>query len=242
VKLSGIFDDVFVPMDPGNAGLSVGAALHVSHLIRRAVSPFLGPAYVPEDIKATLDNCKLSYQWLSEPDMLAMTVRALQAGQLVGWFEGSMECGPRALGARSILASPFSPYVLENLNRFLKHRDPWRGYALSGLASAVRDHFDGPSASPFMECDYIPTDRERLRHVLPGPHAGVRVQTVAEAGPPGFRALLSAFGDATGFPLLVSTSFNGFLEPIVCSPRDAIRVFFGTGLDLLVFGQLILAK
>ena len=153
-----------------------------------------------------------------------------------------MECGPRALGARSILASPFSQYVLDNLNRFLKHRDPWRGYALSGLAAAVRDQFDGPPASPFMECDYIPRDRARFEHVLPGPSAAVRVQTVAEDGPPRFRALLSAFGDATGLPVLVNTSFNGFREPIVCSPRDAIRVFFGTGVDTLVFGQLILTK
>jgi carbamoyltransferase len=242
VRGSGIFDEVFVPVDPGNAGLSVGAALHASPHRRLPVSPFLGPAYVSGDIKATLDNCKLTYQWLSESDTLAMTIRALQKGQLVGWFEGPMECGPRALGGRSILASPFSQYVLDNLNRFLKHRDPWRGYALSGLASAVADHFNGPSASPFMECDYTPRDRARFEHVIPGPRGAVRVQTVGKDGPPRFRALLGAFGDATGLPVLVNTSFNGFREPIVCSPRDAVRVFFGTGIDMLVFGQLVLTK
>jgi carbamoyltransferase len=242
VRLSGIFDNVFVPMDPGNAGLSVGAALNAGRLTRQPVSPFLGPAYGLDDIKATLDNCKLSYQWLAEADAVAMTVRALQKGQLVGWFEGPMECGPRALGGRSILASPFNQYVLDNLNRFLKQRDPWRGYALTGLEATVREHFDGPSASPFMECDYIPKDRGRFNHALPGPRAAVRVQTVAEDGLPGFRRLLGAFGDATGLPVLVNTSFNGFREPIVCSPRDAIRVFFGTGIDTLVFGQLVLTK
>jgi carbamoyltransferase len=241
-KLSGLFDDVFVPMNPGNAGLSIGAAMHTDRVARQPVTPFLGPSYSYDDIKATLDNCKLTYRWVSEADAIATSVDALRKGQLVAWFEGAMECGPRALGARSILASPFSPYVLDNLNSFLKHRDPWRGYALTGLAPAVRELFDGPYASPFMECDYVPKDRTRFRHVLPAPTAEVRVQTVENDGPPQFRTLLRTFGDATGYPVLVNTSFNGFQEPIVCSPRDAVRVFFGTGIDMLVFGQFILTK
>jgi carbamoyltransferase len=239
---SGLFEQVFIPVDPGNAGVSIGAALHVARSRRQGMTPFLGRSYEPDEIKATLDNCKLSYQWLSERDTVSMTIQALQRGQLVGWFEGPMECGPRALGGRSILANPFNRYVLDNLNRFLKHRDPWRGYALSGLESAVPDHFNGPSASPFMECDYLPRDPTQFKYVLPGPAAAVRVHTVSESAPPRFRALLGAFGQATGFPILVNTSFNSFREPIVCSPRDAIRAFFGTGLDMLVFGSLILTK
>ena len=241
-RLSGVFDEVFVPMDPGNAGLALGAALHVGGLARRPVSPFLGPSYGSDDVKAVLDNCKLTYRWVSEADTIALTVDALGKGQLVGWFEGAMECGPRALGARSILASPFSRYVLDNLNRFLKHRDLWRGYALSGLAEAVDACFEGPSVSPFMECDYAPKDRAGFQYVLPGPAAAVRVQTVGPDAPPRFRALLRAFGDAAAYPVLVNTSFNGFQEPIVCSPRDAIRVFYGSGIDMLVFGQLVLTK
>jgi len=153
-----------------------------------------------------------------------------------------MEWGPRALGARSILANPFSPYVLENLNRFLKQREPWRGYALSGLDASVREHFDGPPASPYMECDFTPRDRSRFRHVLPGPRADVRVHTVGDAEPPRFRRLLQAFGEATGVPILVNTSFNGFSEPIVCSPRDAVRVFYGSGVDTLVLGEFVVTK
>ncbi len=241
VKACGDFDEVFIPINPGNAGLAVGTALQASGH-RQPVTPFLGPSYSSEEIKATLDNCKLSYEWASEADSIGIAVEALQKGGLVAWFDGPMEWGPRALGGRSILASPFAPYVLDNLNRFLKQRDPWRGYALSGPDAAVRQHFDGPLASPFMECQYVPTDRQRFRHILPGPNAAVRVQTVGSDGPRRFRALLEAFGQAAGLPIVVNTSFNGFREPIVCSPRDAVRVFFGTGLDALVFDHFVIRK
>jgi carbamoyltransferase len=242
LKQCGTFDDVFVPVNPGNAGLSVGLALSASGRARQIVSPFLGPSYSADEIKGTLDNCKLTYQWVGDAEAIEVVVRALLRGRLVGWFEGGMEWGPRALGARSIVASPFAPYVLDNLNRFLKQRAPWRGYALSGLAPAVRDQFTGPATSPFMECDYTPKDPERFRHVLPVPGAAVRVHTVDSHEPPRFRALVHAFGEASGIPVLVNTSFNGFQEPIVCSPRDAVRVFFGTGIDVLVIGQFVLAK
>lgn len=241
-RLSRVFDEVFVPVDPGNAGLSLGVALHVGRLARQPVTPFLGPSFCADDIKATLENCKLTYQWVSETGAITLAIDALRKGQLVAWFEGAMECGPRALGGRSILASPFAPYVLDNLNRFLKHREPWRGYALSGLDAAVREHFEGPVSSPFMECDFVPKNYALFRHFLPGARAAVRVQTVGDEAPPRFRALLRAFGEAAGCPVLANTSFNGFREPIVCSPRDAVRVFFGTGIDLLVLGQFVLTK
>ena len=242
IKTQAGYSDVFVPVNPGDAGLAVAAAVHASGGKRRPTSPFLGPAYDSEEIKATLDNCKLNYQWMSEREAAAVAVDYLQHGRLVGWFDGPMEWGPRALGARSILASPFSPYLLDNLNRFLKQRESWRGYALSGLETAVQEHLDGPSASPFMECDYRPRDPERFRHVLPEPNAGIRVQTVGADAPPRFRDLLDAFGQASGIPMLVNTSFNAFSEPIVCSPRDAVRVFFGTGIDMLVLGQFVITK
>ncbi len=242
VRRAGLFAEVFVPIDPGNSGLAAGAALHGLGGAPAPVSPFLGPAYSAEDVKAVLDNCKLQYSWESEEGAAAVAVKALGEGHLVGWFDGGMEWGPRALGARCILASPTQPYVLENLNRFLKQREPWRGYSLSGTEAAVAEHFDGPARADFMECDFTPRDPQRFRHVLPTPDAAVRVQTVGGDGLPRFARLLEAAGTASGLPFLVNTSFNGFHEPIVCSPRDAVRVFYGSGLDLLVMHQFILRK
>ncbi len=242
IRMSGIFARVFVPVDPGESGLAVGAASLVHQTPPRPASPFLGPQYSRDEIKATLDNCKLVYSWESESDAAAIAAEALAKGRLVGWFDGGMEWGPRALGARCILANPFTPYLLENLNRFLKHRDPWRGYALSGLSSAVSEHFEGPAAADFMECDYRPRDPERFRHALPTPSTAIRVHTVGADAPPRFQRLLNAFGATSGLPFLVNTSFNGFREPIVCSPRDAIRVFYGSGVDVLVLDQFVLRK
>jgi carbamoyltransferase len=242
VKRAALFDDVFVPVDPGNAGLAVGTALHATGAAPRRVSPFLGPSYSTQEVKETLDNCKLLYDWQSEEEAIGAAVEALQRHTLVAWFDGGMEWGPRALGARCILANPFAPYVLENLNRFLKRREPWRGYAISGLEDAVAAHFDGPAPTPFMDGDFRPREPQRFSHVLPVPGAAIRVQTVGVEAPSRFRRLLAAFGAATGLPFLVNTSFNGFHEPIVCSPRDAVRVFYGSGLDLLVLDQFVLKK
>jgi len=242
VRAAGSFDRVFVPANPGNAGLSVGAAMHVSELAPTPLSAFMGPSYDPDEIKSTLDNCKLRYDWVDERAAIDTAVHHLQQGRLVGWFEGRMEWGPRALGARAILASPFSPYVLENLNRFLKRREAWRGYALSALADDVPALFSGPAEAPFMECDYHPKDVSRFRFVMPSESSHIRVQTVTADCPPRFRALLGAFGDATGVSCLVNTSFNGFHEPIVCTPRDAVRVFFGSGLDVLMLDRFVLTK
>jgi carbamoyltransferase len=241
-RLSGQFDEVFVPLNPGDAGLSVGAAMHVSGGVRQVVTPFLGPSYTSEETKAILDNCKLAYDWVSDEDAISIAVKELRRGRLVGWLEGAMEWGPRALGGRSILANPFSEYVLDNLNRFLKLREHWRGYSLSGLEPAVREHFEGPAASPFMDSDYTPRDRTRFRHVLVTPSAAVRVQTVGSDAPPRFRGLLERFGHEAGIPVLVNTSFNGFQEPIVCNPRDALRVFFGSGVDTLILGSFVIRK
>lgn len=242
VRLSGLFANVFVPVDPGVPGLAAGAALLGERLGPRETSPFLGPSFADEAVKATLDNCKLHYAWESEASAIDMAVDALMAGHLVGWFDGPMEAGPRALGGRSILASPLSPFVLENLNRYLKRREPWRGYALSGEAAVVAEHFQGPATARFMECDFRPRDASAFRHVLPHPQSALRIQTVDETAPPRFRQLLRAFGQASGLPILVNTSFNGFQEPLVCSPRDALRVFYGTGLDLLILGSFVLRK
>jgi carbamoyltransferase len=243
---SGLYDDTFVPANPGNAGVAVGAALAVAAdeapLDRREpLSPFLGPAFSPQEIKAILDNCKLSYDYLRSGQIIERTTAALVKGQLVGWFQGRMEWGPRALGNRSILASPVAPYVLENLNTFLKQRGPHETYSVAICVEDLPRYFRGPAKSCFMEYEYEVLDRDLLRNLLPANATRLRVQTVDESAGT-FYELIRAFGNQTGVPMLVNTSYNGFNEPIVCNPRDAIRVFYGTGLDLTVLGSLVLRK
>jgi carbamoyltransferase len=245
IASSRIFDDVFVPPNPGNAGVAAGAALAVNcrsgHRNPGRVSPALGPEYGLDEIKATLDNCKLSYECLSYGELIDICVDTLAGGRLVGWFQGRMEWGPRALGQRSILASPFSQYVLDNLNVYLKRRERYRAYGLSVLEEDCARYFNGPARSSWMEYEYRLKDVERFRYVLPRVTSRLRVQTIDADGSL-FRDLHSAFAAATGAGVLVNTSFNGFSEPIVCSPRDAVRVFYGTGLDVLVLGRFLVRK
>ncbi len=240
----GNFDRIFIPPNPGNTGIAAGAALSVG--ARRLngrhemASAFLGPQYSLEEIKATLDNCKLTYECLSNGEVVAACVEALTAGRLVGWFQGRMEWGHRALGNRSILANPLSPYVLDNLNLFLKQRERHRAYALSVCEEDTNSYFAGPERSAHMEYEYALKEAEPFRHVV-APGAVTRVQTLDHSLPL-LRDLHQSFKAATGVGVLVNTSFNGFSEPIVCSPRDAIRVFYGTGLDLLVIGRFVIRK
>ena len=142
---------------------------------------------------------------------------------------------------RSIFASPFAPYVLENLNQFLKYREAHRTYGLAVRLEDVPLFFEGSLSSPYMECEYTFRDPSRFSSVLPLGIDRVRVQTI-DSSQPFLRDLLAKFGEATGVPVLVNTSFNGFHEPIVCSPRDAVRVFYGTGLDMLVTGSFVIRK
>jgi carbamoyltransferase len=245
VQLAGIFDDTFVPINPGNSGLAVGATLLVSGTefqspCAAGLSPFLGPEYDLEAIKATLDGCKLSYEFVSEGDAIDMAASALVRGELVAWFQGRMEWGHRALGHRTILADPRSPYVLDNLNDYLRKRDRLRPFGVAACADSVGDLFCGPRASRFMEYEYRPRD-DRFRHVMPTGASSIRVQTVTqETG--SLWQLLKRLEQTTGTGVLVNTSFNGFHEPIVCSPADAVRVFYGTGLDMLVLDRFVLRK
>jgi carbamoyltransferase len=245
IRRAAVYPEVFVPIHPGNPGLAPGVALAADPEFdggraREAVAPFLGPEYSNEQIKAVLDNCKLSYDYLNDTALIARCVDALLRGRLVGWFEGRMEWGPRALGHRSILANPFCPHVLDNLNVFLKRRERYRPYGVSVRREDAPQLFeDAHDAS--MQYEHQVRDPCRFRHLMPAGPIPLRVHTV-DHQPERLRELLRAFGDASGTPALVNTSFNGFHEPMVCSPRDAVRVFYGTGLDLLVIGNFNVRK
>ena len=182
------------------------------------------------------------YDCLAQSETIATAVKHLMNGRLIGWFNGRLEWGHRSLGNRSILANPTSPYVLDNLNCFLKQGDPYCTYGLSVCEDDLDQLFSGPPLSRWMEFEYTPRDSRLFRAVLPMACRRLRVQTVGrESGP--LYELHKAFARASGTGALINTSFNGFSEPIVCSPRDAIRVFFGTGLDVLVLnGRFVLTK
>jgi predicted NodU family carbamoyl transferase len=265
VAAARMFDAVYVPPHPGRNGAAVGAALlgalgasgasgalsgmrHVSSARGLQVGdPYLGPHYSDQEIKATLENCKLSFDLLHDDRLFDLVLHQLSRGRLVGWYHGRLEWGPRALGHRSVLADPFAPHVLENLNGFLKRRAAFRAYGVSVPLARVDELFtlagsaSVSCASPFMQFEYRPRDVERFRSILPPGVQTLRVHTVDEREPR-FLRLLESWGERTGTPVLVNTSFNGFHEPLVCSPRDAIRVFYGTGLDVLALENFVLRK
>jgi carbamoyltransferase len=243
---AGVFADTFIPAHPGRNGSALGAAaLALKNLAggtaAALASAYLGPGYTDPDVKTALENCKLAFDLQREEQVMATVVRALSRGRLVGWFHGRLEWGPRALGHRTVLADPFSPHVLENLNGYLKKRPAYRTYGVSLPLDRLSEFFDGTTPSPFMQYEYAPQDPERFRALLPAGVKTIRVHTVDESEPRYLR-LLNLWGESSGVPVLVNTSFNGFHEPLVCSPRDAIRVFYGTGLDLLALEDFVLRK
>jgi carbamoyltransferase len=249
------FEQVFVPPHPGRNGAALGAALDAAAAGAESSllpigSPYAGPGFSDSQIKEALDNCKLSYDFQQGDRLNEAVIHALSRGRLVGWFHGRLEWGPRALGHRSVLADPFAPHALENLNGFLKRRPWYRSYGVSvPLAQADQwfeplrggESLDRTQGSPFMQFEYRPRDPDKFGTILPAGVRTLRVHTVDDSEPRYLR-LLEMWGEKTGTPVLVNTSFNGFHEPLVCSPRDAIRVFYGTGLDVLALEDFLLHK
>jgi len=213
---------------------------HMSHA-------YLGPAWPDEDIEQLLRWAKLPYRRLDDAQAIAAsTARLLAAGGIVGWYQGRMEFGPRALGARSILASPIDPQMQARLNE-LKDREDFRPVA-PAVPQEELAHWFAPAAanggaSPFMlfVYDVAPGMGARIPSAC-HTDATARVQTVSADTNPRFHALLQAFGELTGVPVLVNTSFNVRGEPIVCTPKHALEAFFSTPLDALVIGPFVVQK
>jgi carbamoyltransferase len=238
-------DDLFVAPNPGNAGVAAGAAFAASPstLPRHVVSPFLGPEFDVEETKATLDNCKLSYECLSEGDTIAAAVDALRRGHLVGWFQGRMEWGARALGNRSILADPRRADMREIINTKIKFREKFRPFAPAVLEERHHEFFEGSVADPFMLQVYpVRPDKRDVIPAVTHVDGSGRLQTVARDANPRYWQLIRAFGDRTGVPVLLNTSFNVKGEPIVETPEDAIQCFLTTGIDYLVLHDVLMEK
>lgn len=269
-----IFDQLWVQPAAGDAGGAVGAALSGYYIFKgqpRApngsidgmIGSYLGPCYEQADIENRLRSAGAAFKTVAQDDVIEGTADMLAAGRAVGWFQGRLEFGPRALGNRSIIADPRSPTMQKVLNLKVKYRESFRPFAPAVLREHVSEWFDIDVDSPYMQL-VAPVRPERCRTMtdeqlglfgidklnvvrseIPAvTHVdySARIQTVHRETNPMFYELIEAFRQRTGCPVLVNTSFNVRGEPIVCTPEDAFRCFMGTELDLLVVGNTVMRK
>jgi carbamoyltransferase len=244
------FERIFVQPAAGNEGTALGAgwlAWHHVYKKPRFEPPTRldwGPSYCNEEIKRVLDNCKASYRWLnSDERKIEEAMRLLLSGKIVAWFQGAAEFGPRALGNRSLLASPWGAYVNENLNDYVKHRESFRPFALSVAEEECARYFDCSPAGCFMAT--MGSARSEYREIMKGfllPDGRIRLHLVRRDANPLLWRLLKRFGESSPAPVLVNTSFNLFGEPLVITPRDAVRSYFCSGTDALVIENFLLSK
>ncbi|MCC7040528.1 MAG: carbamoyltransferase [Burkholderiales bacterium] len=266
----GAFDAIWIQPAAGDAGSAAGAAWCAWHEYlgkpraaeaRDAMhGAFLGPAFDDAEVRRRLDALGAAYAIVDDATLLHETAAALAAGEVVGWFQGRMEFGPRALGNRSILGDPRNPEMQRTMNLKIKFRESFRPFAPAVLREHVHEYFDLDADSPYMLL--VAPVREALRlPVAPG-HFGIdqlnqsrsslpaithvdysaRIQTVSRDRQPRFHALIDAFRVQTGCAALINTSFNVRGEPIVATPEDAYRCFMRTGIDRLVIGNCVLEK
>jgi len=241
------FRNVFVPPMPDDSGTSLGAALWAYHAgtgADRAWSMehnYLGPSFSSSQVERTLGDCKLPFEACPAPEEEA--ARLIASGRTLGWFQGRMEFGDRALGNRSILADPRDPAMKDRVNREVKFREPFRPFAPSILAHRVPEYFRAPMPSPFME-KALAVREERRAEIPSVVHADgtARLQTLTPGQNPLFHRLIEAFERLTGVPLVLNTSLNVRGEPIVLSPRDALRTFYSCGLDALIIDRFLVRK
>jgi carbamoyltransferase len=272
VLRDGKFDHVYVQPAAGDAGGALGAALVGYHMQlgqpRKADGDamrgsYLGPEFSNADIAQRLEAAGARFESLDDAALIDTTAGALSEGKALGWFQGRMEFGPRALGNRSILGDPRSPTMQKTLNLKVKYRESFRPFAPSVLRERVGDWFEIDTDSPYMLL-VADVKKSRRREMTPEeqqlfgidklnvPRSDIpavthvdysaRIQTVHEGTNPRYHALLSSFERKTGCPVLVNTSFNVRGEPIVGTPEDAFRCFMGTELDVLVVGNCYLRK
>jgi carbamoyltransferase len=243
-------DRIYVPPAPGNSGCALGAGLLAWHHEKKKprVAALTqvngGPSCSRSEIKDVLDNCKARYSLqTTEERKLDAALQLLDAGKIVGWFQGAAEFGPRALGNRSLLASPWASYVRENLNDYIKHREWFRPFAVAVPEEDVSRYFECSSLCKSMNSlARVRPDTNVLPEgfVLPGNL--VRLHVVQQLSNPLLWRLLKRFGEHAPAPFLVNTSFNLFGEPLVVQPRDAVRSYFCSGIDALILENFVLSK
>jgi carbamoyltransferase len=243
------FRQIYTQPAAGDDGTAIGVAYYVHNCVLKQPSRFLmdhaytGREFSDAEIKQVLDQTDgITFSWVGEPELYQRTAAALARGEIVGWFQGKMEWGPRALGNRSIVTHPGLPNMKDVLNARIKHREWFRPFAPSILEERTGDFFEHTHPSPFMMLVYKTQPRVRdsicaINHV---DNTG-RLQTVTRSQNPRYYALIEAFERETGLPIVLNTSFNEN-EPIVSTPQDALACFLRTRMDLLVMGNWMVRR
>lgn len=242
-----IFKDIYLMPGAGDNGTCIGAAactlakVSPESACAHHDDPFTGTEFTSSEIEQTLAAAKIAYK--KSPDICAEVAEILSQNKIVGWFQGRMEFGPRALGNRSILANPASTEMKDKINAEVKHREVFRPFAPSVLAERSREYFDINVDVPFMlkVCEVHPHMRSKIPAVV---HVDgtARLQTVHQNTNPRYYSLISNLEKHTGHPVVLNTSFNVMGEPIVHTPEQALRCFFSTGIDVLAIGDYIIKK
>ena len=242
------FRQTWIQPAAGDEGLAIGAALHTHHSVLKQPrryqmrNSYLGPEFSESRIEAELKKANLNYRKLEREPLLEAVAEQIAAGNVVGWFQGRMEWGPRALGNRSIVAHPGLPDMKDVLNARIKHREWFRPFAPSILVERQNEYFEYDHPSPFMLHVYKirPEKRAQLRALNHVDDTG-RLQTVSREENPLYYDLIRAFERRTGIPVVLNTSFNEN-EPIVCAPEEAIDCFKRTRMDVLAIGPYLALK
>ncbi len=248
-KLLEIFPDKKIIVQPlaNDAGVSLGAATYValkktSKIVDKGDFPYVGPNYSDVEIEKQLQIAGCVYQYLKNP--VSTAAKMLEQGLIIGWFQGRAEVGPRALGARSILARPDSTEIRDKINLEIKHREYWRPLAPAILNNEAGFYYERCSYGPYMLFGFDSSSPETRKLFEGTIHVDgtSRVQTVGDYTPKRFRDLICEFQKLTGIPGVLNTSFNIAEEPVVCTPADAIKSFRSTGLDVLFIGNFVVYR
>lgn len=249
IARSGLVDNIFIQPEAGDAGGALGAAYMGYQRLGHDLQPkamehaYWGSSFTDEEIEAALAITKVRYKKLSREDLVETVASELANKQMVGWFQGRAEWGPRALGARSILADPRDREMNLRVNAAVKYRDDWRPFAPSMIEEVAGEYMEGAQYAPFMIMTF-PVREEKKKDIAAVVHVDgtTRPQTVRRSVNPLYYDVIKRLGEKTGVPVVMNTSFNLKGEPVVNSPRDALRTFFSSGLDVLALGSFIIRK
>ena len=244
----GPFHEIFVQPAAGDAGGAYGVASFVAHALHREPRPprwenaYTGPAFDEDQVRALLDREGAVYEEFQNGELLKVVAKKIAAGRVVGWVQGRMEFGPRALGHRSILADPRDPKMKDTVNLKIKFRETFRPFAPTVLKEECPNYFQLQAESPFMLLVAPVREDRRLIPSVTHVDGSARVQTLRREQDPLFYGLIEEFKRETGIPVVINTSFNVRGEPIVCTPEEAWRCFMRTQMDDLVIGSFVLEK